>query len=92
MATQNVGAWQRLTAAQMAAGKCFLDMLGVFAEFETNLLRERQLEGFAKAKVAGVYNQCWNQTWFPERTLVATSKLNTTWPPVSPSGLAAAHA
>jgi DNA invertase Pin-like site-specific DNA recombinase len=28
-----------------AAGKCFLDMLGVFAEFETNLRRERQLEG-----------------------------------------------
>jgi DNA invertase Pin-like site-specific DNA recombinase len=33
-----------------AAGKCFLDMLGVFAEFETNLRRERQLEGIAKAK------------------------------------------
>ena len=28
-----------------AAGKAFLDMLGVFAEFETNLRRERQLEG-----------------------------------------------
>jgi DNA invertase Pin-like site-specific DNA recombinase len=38
-----------------AAGKCFLDMLGVFAEFETNLRRERQLEGIAKAKKAGVY-------------------------------------
>jgi DNA invertase Pin-like site-specific DNA recombinase len=38
-----------------AAGKCFLDMLGVFAEFETNLRRERQLEGIAKAKAAGVY-------------------------------------
>jgi DNA invertase Pin-like site-specific DNA recombinase len=24
-----------------AAGKCFLDMLGLFAEFETNLRRER---------------------------------------------------
>jgi hypothetical protein len=35
-----------------AAGKCFLDMLGVFAEFETNLRRERQLEGIAKAKAA----------------------------------------
>ena len=33
-----------------AAGKCFLDMLGVFAEFETNLRRERQMEGIAKAK------------------------------------------
>ena len=38
-----------------AAGKCFLDMLGVFAEFETNLRRERQLEGIAKAKAKGVY-------------------------------------
>jgi DNA invertase Pin-like site-specific DNA recombinase len=38
-----------------AAGKCFLDMLGVFAELETNLRRERQLEGIAKAKAAGVY-------------------------------------
>jgi DNA invertase Pin-like site-specific DNA recombinase len=37
------------------AGKCFLDMLGVFAEFETNLRRERQLEGIAKTKAAEVY-------------------------------------
>jgi DNA invertase Pin-like site-specific DNA recombinase len=36
-------------------GKCFLDMLGVFAEFETNLRRERQLEGIARAKAEGVY-------------------------------------
>jgi DNA invertase Pin-like site-specific DNA recombinase len=39
----------------IAAGKCFLDMLGVFAEFETNLRRERQLEGIADAKARGVY-------------------------------------
>jgi len=38
-----------------AAGKAFLGMLGVFAEFETNLRRERQLEGIAKAKAEGVY-------------------------------------
>lgn len=38
-----------------ATGKAFLDMLGVFAEFETNLRRERQLEGIAAAKVRGVY-------------------------------------
>ena len=56
------------------AGKCLLDMLGVFAEFyrsaarspsvlhralshcaQTNLRRERQLEGIAKAKAEGVY-------------------------------------
>lgn len=38
-----------------AAGKAFLDMLGVFAEFETNLRRERQLEGIRAAKQRGVY-------------------------------------
>jgi DNA invertase Pin-like site-specific DNA recombinase len=38
-----------------AAGKAFLDMLGVFAEFETNLRKERQLEGITAAKARGVY-------------------------------------
>jgi DNA invertase Pin-like site-specific DNA recombinase len=38
-----------------AAGKAFFDMLGVFAEFETNLRRERQMEGIAAAKERGVY-------------------------------------
>ena len=40
---------------QLPAGKAFLDMLGVFAEFETNLRRERQMEGIAAAKARGVY-------------------------------------
>jgi DNA invertase Pin-like site-specific DNA recombinase len=30
-------------------------MPGVFAEFETNLRRERQMEGIARAKANGVY-------------------------------------
>ena len=30
-------------------------MLGVFAELETNLRKERQMEGIAKAKEKGVY-------------------------------------
>jgi DNA invertase Pin-like site-specific DNA recombinase len=38
-----------------AAGKAFLAMLGVFAEFETNLRRERQMEGIRAAKAKGVY-------------------------------------
>src|SRR5215213_1674796 len=38
-----------------AAGKAFLDMLAVFAEFETSLRRERQLEGIGAAKARGVY-------------------------------------
>lgn len=36
------------------AGKAFLDMLGVFAEVETNLCQERQMEGMAAA-TRGVY-------------------------------------
>ena len=38
-----------------SAGKAFLDMLGVFSEFETNLRKERQMEGVRKAKERGVY-------------------------------------
>jgi DNA invertase Pin-like site-specific DNA recombinase len=38
-----------------AAGKAFLDMPGVFAEFETAVRRERQAEGIAAAKAKGVY-------------------------------------
>lgn len=38
-----------------ASGKAFLQMLGVFAEFETNLRKERQLAGIEKAKAAGKY-------------------------------------
>lgn len=38
-----------------AAGKALTDMLAVFAECETNLRRERQMEEIAEAKKAGVY-------------------------------------
>ena len=38
-----------------AAGKTFFDMLGVFAEFETNLRCECQAEGIAAAKRRGAY-------------------------------------
>ena len=38
-----------------AAGVAFHQMLGVFAQFETALRKERQMEGIAKAKAAGVY-------------------------------------
>jgi len=36
-------------------GKLMLAMLGAFAEFETDIRKERQLEGIAKAKAEGVY-------------------------------------
>ena len=48
-------ATEQLIDTHKAAGKAFLDMLGVFAEFETNLRKERQAEGIARAKAAGVY-------------------------------------
>ena len=38
-----------------ATSKCFLDMLGVFAELETNHRKERQNEGILRAKQKGVY-------------------------------------
>lgn len=36
-------------------GKLLLNILGSFAEFEADIRRERQMEGIAKAKSAGVY-------------------------------------
>ena len=38
-----------------AAGRAFFGMLAVFAAFETDVRRERQLEGIALAKRQGVY-------------------------------------
>jgi DNA invertase Pin-like site-specific DNA recombinase len=37
------------------AGTAFLQMLGVFAQFETALRRERQMEGISRAKAEGRY-------------------------------------
>lgn len=54
-----VGVTLRCTDQQVdtsdAAGRAFFQMLGVFAEFETELRRERQAEGIAKAKADGRY-------------------------------------
>lgn len=38
-----------------SSGRLMLNMLAAFAEFETDLRRERQREGIEKAKAAGVY-------------------------------------
>ena len=38
-----------------SSGKLMLGMLGAVAEFETAIRKERQLEGIARAKSAGVY-------------------------------------
>jgi len=37
------------------SGRAFLQMLGVFAEFETAIRADRQAEGIARAKKSGVY-------------------------------------
>lgn len=41
---------------QNAYNKLMFQMLGAFAEFERNIIRERQREGIARAKAAGKYN------------------------------------
>lgn len=39
------------------AGRLMISMLGAFAEFETELRRERQAEGIARAKAEGKYSK-----------------------------------
>ena len=51
----NISATEQPVDTKTSVGKCFLDMLSVFSEFETNLRRERQIEGIEKAKEKGVY-------------------------------------
>jgi len=51
----NLVATEQPVDTSTATGKAFFDMLGVFAEFETNLRRERQAEGIAAAKTKGIY-------------------------------------
>ena len=36
-------------------GKCFLQMLSVFSEFERNMIATRQMDGIARAKLNGVH-------------------------------------
>ena len=51
----NLSATEQPISTKDATSKCFLDMLGVFAELETNLRKERQNEGILRAKIKGVY-------------------------------------
>ncbi len=51
----NLKATEQPIDTTTAAGKAFVDMLAVFAEFETNLRQERQMEGVRAAKAKGVY-------------------------------------
>ena len=51
----NIAATEQPVDASTAAGMAVFDMLGVFAEFEANLRRERQAEGIVAARRRGVY-------------------------------------
>jgi len=50
-----LSATEQNISTKSSADKAFLNMLAVFAEMETNLRKERQMEGIAKAKERGVY-------------------------------------
>ena len=51
----NLTATEQPISTKDATSKCFLDMLGVFAELENNLRAERQASGVARAKALGKY-------------------------------------
>lgn len=51
----NLRALEQPVDTSTASGRAFFGMLGVFAQFERDLLRERQAEGIAKAKARGIY-------------------------------------
>jgi len=51
----SLSATEQPISTKDATSKAFLSMLGVFAELETNLRKERQLEGIERAKQLGKY-------------------------------------
>lgn len=51
----NLKATEQPIDTSSPAGRAFMQMLGVFAEFETAIRKERQMDGIAKAKKEGVY-------------------------------------
>ncbi len=56
---ENVGAHLRVIEQSVdtstSAGRAFFGMLAVFAQFETDVRRERQSEGISRAKKNGIY-------------------------------------
>lgn len=55
MAGANLRVIEQSVDTGTSAGRAFFGMLAVFAQFETDVRRERQAEGIARAKTAGVY-------------------------------------
>lgn len=52
-------------------GRLMLNILGSFAEFETEIRKERQMEGIAKAKANGVYGRGGRKKTVTEAQIVA---------------------
>lgn len=48
-------AWRRLPRLLLSMGNLVLAILGAVAAFETEIRKERQLEGIERAKANGVY-------------------------------------
>ena len=51
----DISATDQPISTKDATSKCFLDMLGVFAELENSIRAERQASGVARAKLLGKY-------------------------------------
>lgn len=45
------------TSSQSPMSNLMLSLMGAFAEFELSIIKERQMEGIAKAKARGVYKR-----------------------------------
>jgi DNA invertase Pin-like site-specific DNA recombinase len=65
------------TGEDSAMSQLLLSVMGAFAEFERSLIRERQREGIALAKKAGVYKGA--QTVAHVRTGTAATRQNCLW-------------
>ena len=53
----NLSATEQPISTKDATSKCFLDMLSVFSEFETNLRKEKQMEGIYNGRKPTVDNE-----------------------------------
>ena len=68
-------ATQQPIDTESASGRAFLQMLGVFAEFERSITAERRAAGIAKAKVEGRYAKCGRPKTRPDIDSVEASRL-----------------
>ena len=55
------------TGSKSPMSNLMLSLMGAFAEFEHSLIKERQMEGIAKARERGVYNRPRKKNLTPEQ-------------------------